>query len=125
MRRMDMKKCLCLTLLFFFCVTSQAFSAEEAKKTTAGERAVTVLKRGFLNAVTFPVEISSSSIREVRANKKIWPVTVWPRVVLDFSVRVTSAVNDLLFYPWITPYTDNTAPLSNSFEIPEYSWQID
>lgn len=79
--------------------------------------------RGLINVVTTPLELIGTAIREPKIQPKWWPVTILPRMGLNFVLRVVSGVNDALFFVWVVPFTDDITPLTDDMGLPEYPWQ--
>ncbi len=86
-------------------------------------RKMTVLGRGMGNIIGLPLEIPNTIKRETEIHPKLWPITFIPRWLTNTAVRLTSAVNDIVFYPWIVPFTDDLSPLTESYDLPDYPWQ--
>ncbi|MBI3306610.1 MAG: hypothetical protein HYZ84_02220 [Candidatus Omnitrophica bacterium] len=88
-----------------------------------GAREGMVIGRGLGNIMTLPFEIVSTLKSENEMHPKVWPITFIPRVVTNIIVRAVSAVNDIVFYPWIVPFTDDISPMTESFGLPDYPTQ--
>lgn len=81
-----------------------------------------VLGRGLLNVVGTAVEVIATPVREHQIHSKIWPISGLIRIPTNVFTRAASAVNDLVVYPFMVPFTDDLTPLTEPMGIPEYAW---
>jgi hypothetical protein len=88
-------------------------------------RLLIVEGRGLANAVALPLEIPRTVVQEHRYHRWLWPATFIPRMLTNIFMRATSAVNDVAFFPWILPFTDDISPLTEGVGLPEYPWNFD
>ena len=119
----DMKKV--FLFILFLMAASKVYALEDGR-TTHGPltRILIVEGRGFANLIGEPlVDIPRTTFQEIRMHHWLWPFTSLPRNGLNFMVRVTSAVHDICFMPWIAPFTDDISPFTESMGLPEYPWQ--
>lgn len=122
-----MKKAGLTAMILCFFITQTAFAAYEAKqpKRNPVARAGIVIGRGLLNGLALPAELVTTGVRERRMHPYLWPVTYTPKLFYNAVVRVSSAVNDIGFFPWIVAYTDDLSPFTEISGLPEYPWQVD
>ena len=113
-------------LLSFFLIASSAAHASVDGRTTRGPvaRPLMMMSRGLMNVAGFPAEISSTVVREIEIHEKSWPVFYPLRLVTNVFVRLSSGINDVLFMPFIVPFTDDISPITEPMGLPEYPWQI-
>ena len=117
-----MKKLFFLFLLTMFVIPQAR--AESGKGTEGAWRRIGhVMGRGFLNVLSFPLEIPRTAIQERENHRRLWPVTFLPRSFYHMALRATSAANDLLIFPWRLPFTEDISPITEPFDLPEYPWQ--
>lgn len=118
-----------ILLLLFFClfITGPVLASSEDgitdKKPLA--RSATVFGRGLVNLVTLPIEIPRSVHSETGVHSRLWPVTFLPRTATNLIYRATSAVNDIVFFPWVVLFTDHIAPWTKPMGLPDYPWQFE
>lgn len=120
-----MKKISALIFLFSFFISSNAVFAEVTPNLSTGKKILTVEGRGWVNLVTSPLELLTSSLREFKKRKYLGVITFAPQTATNFFYRVTSFVNDILLYPCVVPFTDNITPWTEYIGIPEYPWQME
>lgn len=115
------KAALCLILML--SLTSSAYALEDGRteQGVAGRFGI-VLGRGLLNLIGTPFELIRTPIAEVDNHKWLWPITFIPRAINNVVIRATSAVNDLVVYPWMVPFTDDLSPITEPFGLPQYVW---
>ena len=89
------------------------------------ERPVVVIFRGVMNAVGLPLEVIRTMIIEKENHPRLWLITFFPRLMTNALARAASAVNDVLIFPWVAPFTDDISPLTESMGLSEYPWQIE
>src|SRR5262245_41869055 len=104
-----------MVLILMLSISAPLYALEDGRtdKGVMG-RELTVLGRGLLNIVGTPLEIIRTPIAETKMHKWAWPVTFIPRAVTNILIRATSAVNDIVVYPWVVPSTDDLSPLTES-----------
>ncbi len=121
-----MKKAFLTAFILLFVVSQTAFASYEPVKAKHNPvtRAGIVIGRGLLNIAGLPAELVTTGIRESRMHRYIWPFTYTPRFFYNGMVRITSAVNDIGFFPWIVAYTDDLSPFTEISGLPEYPWQV-
>ncbi len=119
-----MKKC--IFFLFFFVFPLSAYAGLDGR-TEKGvwAREGMVLGRGLLNVIGTPVEVFATPMREHTIHPKAWPITGIIRIPTNVIARASSALNDLVLYPWIVPFTDDISPLTEPMGISEYAWSRD
>ena len=81
-----------------------------------------VMGRGALNFLGLPTEFFFSPAREVKQHPKAWPLTFIPKTVTNIIYRAASAGGDVIFFPWIVPFTDDLSPLTEAMGLSEYPW---
>lgn len=81
-----------------------------------------VLGRSILNIVGAVVEVVATPAREHNLHSKAWPVTGILRIPNNVIVRAASAVNDIVVYPFVVPFTNDLSPLTEAMGLPEYAW---
>lgn len=81
-----------------------------------------VLGRGLLNIPGTVVEVFATPFREPAIHPKAWPITGLIRIPTNVIIRAVSAVNDLVVYPWVVPFTDDLSPFTEPMDLPEYAW---
>lgn len=109
---------------FLFIVTVSPLRAEDARSGKGVfRRLLEVEGRGFVNVLALPAEIPGAFLREKEMHRKIWPVTLAPRLINNLIVRSASAANDIFFYHWTVPFTEDRTPMTAHFDLPEYPWQ--
>ena len=121
-----MKKTVLLGTLLFVLSSSLLYAAEDGR-TTHGPlvRPFMVIGRGVMNIVGLPMEIPLTIAREADMHRWVWPVTFVPRLVTNIVIRITSAVNDILIFPWVTPFTNDLSPWTRPMGLSEYPWQFE
>ncbi len=117
-----MKK-LILAILFLFLASSSLYASLDGR-TDKGPmaRVGMVMGRGLLNVVGLPTEFVFTPANELSIHPKAWPLTVIPKTVTAVIFRVTSAFNDIFFFPWTAPFTDDLSPWTEPMGLPEYPW---
>lgn len=118
-----MKKIILVAILFL--ATSISLYASVNGQTSKGPlaRLGTVEARGFANLLGSPAEFCTTAQREVPLHPRLWPLTYFPRFFGNLALRVTSGVADILFYPFVVPFTDDISPWTEPFGFPDYPWQ--
>lgn len=118
-----MKKGILFFLIALF-VAAPLYADDLDGRTNAGawSRVGIVMKRGLVNALTFPGEIIRTAKAEPAIHSRLWPVTFVPRAITNTIIRATSAVNDLVLFPWAVPFTNDLSPWTESFDLPVYVW---
>lgn len=86
---------------------------------------IQVLGRGLGNWVGLPAELGTTLVREIRMHPKAWPVTYAPRLITNGVARAFSGANDIIFFPWVVPFSDDTSPWTQGLGLPDYPWQVD
>ena len=81
-----------------------------------------VLGRGLLNIPGTVAEVFATPLREHRIHSKAWPVTGLIRIPTNVLTRAASAVNDIVVYPWVVPFTDDLSPITATMDLPDYAW---
>ena len=121
-----MKKTILLAL-FLLLAVQPAWALSPDGRTDMGPlaRVGYVLMRGVGNAVGIPFEIPGTFVRESHMHPRLWPITGLPRLFTNAVVRVSSIANDIVFYPFIAPFTNDLSPHTEAFDLPEYPWQIE
>jgi hypothetical protein len=114
-------------LLLLACITSASAEAayEAYHPKIEKENSAEVFIRGTTNAALLPVETLSTLSREARDHNWLWPITYMPRMINNIIYRAASATNDILFMPFIAPFSDDTQPLTEGMGLPRYPWKID
>lgn len=120
-----MKRSLLLLIVLFFAFANPARAAyEEYKIENKTDNPAKVFGRGLLNLVGLPLEISSTTVREVQMHPRLWPVTFLPRTVMNIFNRTVSGIHDLMIHPWYAAWSDDTSPWTDGLGLPRYPWQI-
>ena len=112
-------------LIFLHSTVASASIDGRVKNTTPQKRFRIVLSRGVVNTVTLPLEFKRTAVHEKEIPPKAWGFTVAPRMLTNFFLRFSSAVNDIFLFPWHTPFTDDLSPWTEAFGLPDYPWQED
>lgn len=112
-----------LCLVFMLTLSASAYALEDGR-TTHGvlAREGIVLGRGVLNLFGFPFELIRTPIAEPSTHKWVWPVTSIPRSITNALARASSAVNDIIVYPFVVPFTDDLSPITEPMGLPKYVW---
>lgn len=84
----------------------------------------TVMGRGLGNIAGLLLEIPRTLNTESEIYKQVWPFTFIPRLVANVFIRAASGINDLLFSPFAVPFTDDLSPWTESYDLPDYPWQM-
>ena len=121
-----MKKTIISGLIGLFVVTPLLEASVDGRTDHSPYvRPLIVTTRGVVNVVEMPCEIWQTARREKEIHSRLWPVTYLPRLIGNIFLRASSAVNDGLFFPWITPFTDDLSPWTEPFGLPEYPCQVE
>lgn len=122
-----MKKINLVILLLLICSPLYALNLDEDGRTTKPPlaRPFMVIWRGVVNLLALPMEIPLTLAREGDMHPKIWPITYVPRLLTNVITRTFSAANDLFFFPWATPFTDDLSPWTEPMGLPMYPWQYE
>lgn len=114
-----------LSFLLLLMSARPLWALSKDGRTSMGPAARTgyVLMRGVGNAVGIPFELSGTLVREYRMHSRLWPFTWPPRFFTNVCVRAVSIVTDVVFFPFIAPFTDDLSPVTEAFDLPEYPWQ--
>ena len=122
-----MKKIFFFAALFLGLGMAARTEAAVDYRTTRGPwgRAGIVMGRGLANVVGLPFEIPRTIALETERHSRLWPVTMIPRAFTNVAGRACSAMNDVLFSPWIVPFTDDLSPWTKSFGLSDYPWNKD
>lgn len=123
-----MKKALSLLTLFFLLTAAAPQNITQEGRTQMGplQRSGFVFVRGVVNAVTSPLEIWRTFKVEREWHPKAWPIFYVPRTFYNFFTRIVSAGYDIAIYPiFVVPFTSDIRPMTRSFELPDYPWQIE
>ena len=128
-----MKRTFCGLFLIFLMVamSPETAAADGGKAVVANGRSehgplVRIAKvegRGLLNIVGLPAEIFRTGVEEARHHHWLWPFTYVPRLLTYTIIRVTSAAYDIVFMPFVAPFTADLSPLTEPMDLPEYPWQ--
>ena len=112
--------------LSVFLLTSLPLQASVDGHTDKGPmaRPAVVFFRGVSNIVGMPLELISTGRREAQSHPRLWPVTYVPRFLTNFFIRAASGINDMFFYPWVVPYTDDISPWTEPMGLPDYPWEV-
>ena len=84
-----------------------------------------VIGRGLMNVAGLPMEIPLTLAREGEMRRWLWPASFLPRLVTHIVIRSASAVNDIFFFPFVAPFTDDLSPWTGPMGLPEYPWQFE
>ena len=87
-------------------------------------RCMKIEGRGFLNLLSIPAELVRTPVVEARAHKWVWPVTSVPRFFSNLVSRIVSGAYDIVFSPFIQPFTNEITPLTDPMGLPDYGWQF-
>ncbi len=121
-----MKRTIFIIALFFILAAPlEASSIDGRTEHGPAARPFLVFSRGMVNVLGMPFAILNTSAREIKIHRWIWPLTVGPRAATEFIVRATSAIQDIAFYPFVVPFTDDISPITEPFGLPEYPWQFE
>jgi hypothetical protein len=117
-----MKKVM-LTALFLLAVVSPLYASTDGR-TDKGPmgRVGVVMGRGLLNLAGLPMEFFFTPAEEIKNHPKAWPLTFIPKTVTHIIFRAASAGGDIVFFPWIVPFTDDLSPLTEPMGLSEYPW---
>ena len=88
------------------------------------KRIAKIEMRGLLNIIGLPAELIRTPIEESRVHKKVWPVTMFPRILTNIFTRAVSGIYDAAFAPFVQPFSNDTSPLTDGLGLPDYPWQI-
>ena len=119
------KKMLIITVLIFMAMTP-VYAAGVDGHTDKGVLAKegTVMGRGLGNIAGLLLEIPRTLKTESEIHKQVWPFTFIPRLAANVFIRAASGINDLLFSPFVVPCTDDLSPWTESYDLPDYPWQM-
>lgn len=117
-----MKKII-LTVLFLLAAGSSLYASTDGRtdKGTLGRVGV-VMGRGLINLVGLPTEFFFTPAEEIKNHPKAWPLTFIPKTVTNIIFRAASAGSDIVFFPWIVPFTDDISPMTEPMGLPDYPW---
>ena len=112
-------------LSLLLMVSQPAWALSTDGRTTLGPlaRVGYVMMRGAANAAGLPFEIPGTIVREYRMHSRLWPVTWMPRFFTNVCIRVSSITNDIVFFPFVAPFTNDLSPFTEAYDLPEYPWQ--
>ncbi len=116
-----MKKIILFAALFLIPCSAYAGIDGRTERGVWGREAI-VLGRGLLNIPGTVAEVFATPMREPAMHPKAWPITGLIRIPTNVIIRAVSAVNDLLVYPWMVPFTDDLSPFTEPMGLPEYGW---
>lgn len=119
-----MKKTILFAVLFLLPCMAYAGTDGRTEK-GAWAREGIVLGRGLLNIPGTAVEVIATPMREPSIHPKAWPITGLIRIPTNVIYRAVSAVNDLVVYPFVVPFTNDISPLTEPMGLPEYAWSRD
>lgn len=122
-----MKKTYTLAVLFalFFSAAHGFLLAAETTvpKQSGLSRTGEVMGRGAVNLVTFPGEVARTFSAEKEMHPKAWPLSYAPKLLLNMGARLVSSVNDMLIFPFYAWNTEDTRPITNFYDLPDYVWE--
>jgi hypothetical protein len=113
-------------LAFSFILFAVPLHADDVDGRTsmgAVERIGYVIKRGVINALTFPWEMVRTPKVEKELHPKLWPATAPFRTVANMVLRASSSVHDMALFPLYLPLTNDISPWTEGFDLPEYPWE--
>lgn len=110
-------------LIFLSLGIPSILAEEPVIKENYGKQWLSLEKRGFVNMVTSFGEFGNAYTLEKKEHSKIWPVTYFPRLLMNFTTRLSSGVNDAFVLPWYAWASHDTTPLTRRFDFPDYVWQ--
>ncbi len=84
-----------------------------------------VLGRGVINVVSLPLEIPRTAISLSQDQPKMWPITFIPHAVSNLIFRASSALNDIILFPFRAAFVDDLTPWTRGMGLPDYPWQKD
>ena len=120
-----MKKVALFAFILFLAttLTTPVYATVERSEHGPLARVGIVIGRGLANLAGSPLELPRSIVKEVKMHPRLWPITFIPRVLSNIFIRGTSAANDIAFFPWVAPFTDDIASWAEQMGLPEYPWQ--
>ncbi len=111
-------------LILFLMISSHVYAFTDDGRTTHGPftRLLIVEGRGIASLAASPLELIGTGVREAEAHPRVWPITYVPRFLTNFVARLISGVNDIVFYPFQVPFTDDLSPMTEPMGLPDYPW---
>ncbi len=119
------KMLLIISLLILFPAVLKADTVDGRTDRGVFAREGIVLGRGILNLPGTVLEVIATPVREHTIHAKAWPLTGLIRIPTNVFARAASAVNDIVVYPFMVPFTNDISPLTEPMGIPEYAWSRD
>ena len=110
-------------LLLTACQPAWALSADGRTEMGGAARVGYVFMRGVVNFAGLPFEIPGTITREYRMHSRLWPLTGMPRFFSNVCIRFTSIINDVVFFPFEAPFTNDLSPFTEAYDLPEFPWQ--
>ena len=112
-------------LILALCMTS-IVCAEEIKETEGTWDQIKMLeKRGWTNIATCPWEFVRTFKAEKKEHSKAWYIKAVPAGFMNLFVRASSGVYDAAILPFYFKLIDDTTPITEHFDLPEYPWKDD
>lgn len=100
-----------------------AARAEEGVKAAFKEIGL-LTGRGLVNMATALLEFPRAFRVEKKEHPHMWPIGFLPRYTTFAIYRFVSGTMDLIFHPWIIPFSDETPrPWTEPMGLPDYIWQ--
>ena len=112
-----------ILLSLLFLGSFSVFAKETAAKENYFKQVLSVEGRGVVNVVTSPGEVVRTYIAEKKNHSKAWPATYLPRLLMNFATRFVSGANDVFILPWYAWAAQDTTPMTQHFDLPDYVWQ--
>jgi len=119
-----MKK-ICFVLMMLIMIASHGSAAEAKIDESAGdwEKVGYVVIRGFGNFLGAPLELPRTMVQELNNHPKAWPFTFIPKTLSHIFIRGASALNDVLFFPPMVPFSNDISSWAEQIGLSEYPWQ--
>lgn len=112
-------------LLLLLTITTPVFAYDTGHSEEGVLKRIAMIEgRGFLNVLGLPAEFIRTPVEEARMHSRLWPVTMFPRIITNVFTRAVSAAYDIGLAPVVQPFTDNISPLTDVMGLPVYPWQM-